>query len=674
MSLNSVNFNNMTLAEKIKLMQMQKSGQTPTATLGSNVNKMNTSIFASTKTAMSQAVANPQNPQVTLKDNNDNVFSQLNMVSGNQQTTSKSELYENPENITTTQDITKAQVQLQTRMAKSGTNPRLEDLSARLEARRNEITSTGNAATGTNTTENKNETNSTDAAGATSNAESSQAQGEKKTSEAQDEQKEARSMSKDAKADAKALTKDSKNLNKQMKAAQRNIQKSGQEMDKLTAEMDKNQEEIDAYTQEINTLQAEGADSTGAGERSAFSLKLAGDDGNNVKTRGMNSTASAQSTTSSDDTQAKIDNLNSKIDEKVASNTSIGVRMNTIKTTQNKSVTTMQNTVRMKDKYYTKMLKNNQTQDKLTDKMLKAEQKINDAMVTVEKVGKTTEQVGKLTFAAGSAMACYPPTSAAGQTMMNIGTKAQKIGSKVQMVGQYGQAAAQAAISLTYTAQGDIGKALSSASTAVQVGANAVKTNKEMSAKMAELDGKLQAGMEKSATAAAAQEAAKQAKADGTLGDMSKKEYAKNAKAQLDTKVENNELTNKDILAATKGDNAGVNSSNLLDKSADGNVDTSKLKNSATARKDAAKAQKAAKASSTSANGKKQSVFSKGADFLAKNGDKISGALNSAAQKLSKKDTQTQSNPQVARTTTTGTVASAAQMNELARRKKMMGL
>ena len=89
----------MTLAEKIKLMQMQKSGQTPTATLGSNVNKMNTSIFASTKTAMSQAVANPQNPQVTLKDNNDNVFSQLNMVSGNQQTTSKSELYENPENI-----------------------------------------------------------------------------------------------------------------------------------------------------------------------------------------------------------------------------------------------------------------------------------------------------------------------------------------------------------------------------------------------------------------------------------------------------------------------------------------------------------------------------------------------------------------------------------------------
>lgn len=664
----------MTLAEKIKLMQMQKSGQTPTATLGSNVNKMNTSIFASTKTAMSQAVANPQNPQVTLKDNNDNVFSQLNMVSGNQQTTSKSELYENPENITTTQDITKAQVQLQTRMAKSGTNPRLEDLSARLEARRNEITSTGNAATGTNTTENKNETNSTDAAGATSNAESSQAQGEKKTSEAQDEQKEARSMSKDAKADAKALTKDSKNLNKQMKAAQRNIQKSGQEMDKLTAEMDKNQEEIDAYTQEINTLQAEGADSTGAGERSAFSLKLAGDDGNNVKTRGMNSTASTQSTDSSDDTQAKIDNLNSKIDEKVSSNTSIGVRMNTIKTTQNKSVTTMQNTVRMKDKYYTKMLKNNQTQDKLTDKMLKAEQKINDAMVTVEKVGKTTEQVGKLTFAAGSAMACYPPTSAAGQTMMNIGTKAQKIGSKVQMVGQYGQAAAQAAISLTYTAQGDIGKALSSASTAVQVGANAVKTNKEMSAKMAELDGKLQVGMEKSATAAAAQEAAKQAKADGTLGDMSKKEYAKNAKAQLDTKVENNELTNKDILAATKGDNAGVNSSNLLDKSADGNVDTSKLKNSATARKDAAKAQKAAKASSTSANGKKQSVFSKGADFLAKNGDKISGALNSAAQKLSKKDTQTQSNPQVARTTTTGTVASAAQMNELARRKKMMGL
>lgn len=674
MSLNSVNFNNMTLAEKIKLMQMQKSGQTPTATLGSNVNKMNTSIFASTKTAMSQAVANPQNPQVTLKDNNDNVFSQLNMVSGNQQTTSKSELYENPENITTTQDITKAQVQLQTRMAKSGTNPRLEDLSARLEARRNEITSAGNAATGTNTTENKNETNSTDAAGATSNAESSQAQGEKKTSEAQDEQKEARSMSKDAKADAKALTKDSKNLDKQMKAAQRNIQKSGQEMDKLTAEMDKNQEEIDAYTQEINTLQAEGADSTGAGERSAFSLKLAGDDGNNVKTRGMNSTASAQSTTSSDDTQAKIDNLNSKIDEKVASNTSIGVRMNTIKTTQNKSVTTMQNTVRMKDKYYTKMLKNNQTQDKLTDKMLKAEQKINDAMVTVEKVGKTTEQVGKLTFAAGSAMACYPPTSAAGQTMMNIGTKAQKIGSKVQMVGQYGQAAAQAAISLTYTAQGDIGKALSSASTAVQVGANAVKTNKEMSAKMAELDGKLQAGMEKSATAAAAQEAAKQAKADGTLGDMSKKEYAKNAKAQLDTKVENNELTNKDILAATKGDNAGVNSSNLLDKSTDGTVDTSKLKNSATARKEAAKVQKAATASTTSTKGKKQSVFSKGADFLAKNGDKISGALNSAAQKLSKKDTQTQSNTQVARTTTTGTVASAAQMNELARRKKMMGL
>ena len=87
-----------------------------------------------------------------------------------------------------------------------------------------------------------------------------------------------------------------------------------------------------------------------------------------------------------------------------------------------------------------------------------------------------------------------------------------------------------------------------------------------------------------------------------------------------------------------------------------------------------AKAQKAATASTTSTNGKKQSVFSKGADFLAKNGDKVSGALNSAAQKLSKKGAQNQSNPQVARTTTTGTVASAAQMNELARRKKMMGL
>ena len=348
--------------------------------------------------------------------------------------------------------------------------------------------------------------------------------------------------------------------------------------------------------------------------------------------------------------------------------------MNTIKTSQNKSVTTMQNTVRMKDKYYTKMLKDNQAQSKATDKMLSAEQKISDAMVTVEQVGKVTEQVGKVTFAAGSAMACYPPTSAAGHTMMKIGTQAQKIGAKVQMVGQYGQTAAQAAMSLTYAAQGDISKALSSAGSAVQVGANAAKTSKEMSAKMAELDGKLQEGMEKSATATAAQEAAKQAKADGTLGGMSKSEYAKNAKAQLDTKVDNKELTNKDILAATKGDNAGTNSSNLLDKSTDGNVDTGKLKNAATERKDAAKAKKAATASTTSTNGKKQSVFSKGIDFLANNGDKVSGALNSAAQKFAKKDTQTQTNPQVARTNTTGTVASAAKMNELARRKKMMGL
>ncbi len=699
MSMNSVNLNSMSLAEKIKLMQQQKGVGKTTTVQTAKTNSMNTSIFNNPQvrsmnsaqttqgTQGTQGTQTTQGAQTSGKvaaeinvNNNDNIFSKLNMVSTSQTgaagETSGEKLYENPDKLETKQDITKAQTQLQIQMAKTGTNFKLESIAMKLDERLDAIeggqnknfasgVSTTSSSQAAPTSENVSES---DGNSSTQEAESEQATANKKAKESESDQKEAKAMSKDAKADDKALQKDAKALTKQMKSAQTTMQKSQEEMTQLQTQMDQNQLEIDDAVNQITSLQSSQstADSTGAGENSAFSLKLAGEE--DPKTRSMNSTASTGSTGSTSgstgagqDNSAQIDSLMAKIDEKNASNTEIGVRMNTIQTKQNKAVVTMQHTVEMRNKYYTKMQKANQKQEKLTDKMLKVEQKINDIAVTVEKVGDITEKTGKAMEYAGNAMSAYPPTAAAGRALASAGGVVQKVGVVTQTVGQYGQTAAQAAMTLTYAAQGDIAGALQSAGSAIKTGASAVNNTKTMKSQMAAIDESVQQGQEKAAVALASKQAANEAKEAGTLGDMSKKEYAAGVKDQLNNKIKDGSLKQEDLMATVKDKDAGTKINGMVDKN--------KLTADVAAKKTGNVAGKAASKGGSS-------VFQKAGDWLADNGEKVGEQLSSLGQKYSAKKGTPQASAMVAsgRTGSTARPDFSSGRSQLAQRRAKMGL
>ena len=708
MSMNSINLNSMSLAEKIKLMQLQKNGGKTATTQTVQNNSMNTSIFNNPQVKNMNSTQQTQNAQgtqgtqgsqgtnhtagttgtATTGTAKENIFRRLNMISQTGTTAvnqaASDKLYENPDKLETKQDITKAQTQLQVRMAKEGTNSKLEALAMKLEARREALegqtTNGTNGTAGTTSTNTDTQTLGTskaDGEQATKEAESGQESVEKKSKESEADQKEAKDMSKEAKADSKELTKDAKALNKQMNSAKTTMLKSQQEMTQLQTQMDQNQLEIDDALNQINALQTEGTDSTGAGEKSAFSLKLAGEEDNNTpQTRSMNSTASTGSTGTTGaagggssapvDNSAQIDSLTAKIDEKINSNTEIGVRMNKVQTTQGKAVVTMQHTVEIRNKYYSKMQKSNQQQEKLSDKMLKVEQKINDIAATVETVGDITEKVGRGMEIAGNAMAASPcpPVSAAGFALSRAGGVTQKVGVVTQNVGQYGQAAAQTAMSLTYAAQGDIRGALKSAGSAIQTGASAVKGTKEMKSQMAEIDKSVQEGQQKAAVASASKQAANEAKESGKLGDLSKKEYSEGVKTQLNDQMKDGTLKQDDLVKTVKGDDAG--------KKINGMVDQKKIVEDATAKR----AEEAAnKAAGKGAKKAASSTMKKAGDWLVENGDKVGREVSALGDKFSAKKGTPQASAMVASGRTQYQRPDfSSERNELARRRAKMGM
>lgn len=262
---------------------------------------------------------------------------------------------------------------------------------------------------------------------------------------------------------------------------------------------------------------------------------------------------------------------------------------------------------------------NIQKEEKLSDKMLKVEQKINDIAQTVEQVGDITEKVGKGMQYAGNAMAVWPPTAAAGAALARAGGVTQKIGVVTQNVGQYGQFAAQTAMTLTYAAKGDISNALMSAGSAIQTGASAAKGSKEMKSQMKEIDNSVQEGLEKANVSLASREAAKQAKESGALEElgMSKKEYRKGVKEQLNSKLNDGSLSKDELLSMTKADDAG--------KQINGMIDTEKLKDSV-----------AQQAAEKAKNGG-QSVFKKAGNWLAENGQDVGRKLSAAGQEFAAK-------------------------------------
>ncbi len=681
MGTNGVNLNSLSLAEKIKLLrQQQGNGQKTVGQTQPQTDKMNTSIFSSntqTRSVNSQqsTTANAQTRTVNSQQTTGGVLNRTvnaqqatsvntgTSTTGTQPKTSMQRAlenaqnsaasakpsYENPGQLQTKQEITQALTELRTKMMTEGTNGKLEGYERILESKLDKLDEEAktNGANGQDSTNPLRKQNSgasaADASAAQAEAEAGgkEVQNEQKTSESNT--KEAQSLQKSAKSERKSLQKDEKALDKQMKTAQKNLDKGGKEINEISAKMDENQVQIDAALSEIQTLQTAGADSTGVGENSAFSLKLAGEDQGNQagETKGMNAGASTggasagvttSNSTDSTESAAKVQSLQAQIDEKVAENTELGIKMDTVQTSNNKNVRTMNNTVRMKQKYYTKVEKNLKKDEEATNKAIEVEKKIEDIAVTVQKVGDITNKVGQVTYHAGVALSSNPTTAAAGQTMMRVGTTVQKVGTQTENIGKIGQAASQTAQAATYAAQGDIGKALTTAGSAIQTGAAAAKATKNMDKTMEQLDEKLQEGLEKSATAAAAQEAAKQAAESGALNGMTEKEYAKNAKAQLDGLVENNTLDRGNLASIVDGENAGEQVNGMLDK-----------ENLATAASDRA----AKQAQQNAGKGGGESLFNKAGDWLADNGEKAGEQLSQLGQKYTAKNqSQTQQTQQ----------------------------
>ncbi len=270
----------------------------------------------------------------------------------------------------------------------------------------------------------------------------------KQTEEVEAQGKEAKNLQKEAKAAFKSLQRDEKDLNKQYNSTLKTFESEQKELQKL-------QEQAEQEQQELKQLQSEAE-----------------------KLQGSNKP----------EDQEKLKTISARMNAIAANQESYTVKIKATKENLSTTQTKMNTQVKMKQKYYTKMLSTANEADSQNSKIEKFAQKVSDISTTVKNVGNVTQKVGQVMIATGTALSSTVFGAAAGAALIKAGGVVTKVGKTVETVGTCGVAASQVTLAATAAAQGDIGKFISSAASAVQTAGAAVKGVKNLSADIKQID------------------------------------------------------------------------------------------------------------------------------------------------------------------------------------------
>ena len=339
---------------------------------------------------------------------------------------------------------------------------------------------------------------------------------ESQTKAVEQDGKTAESYSKDAQKKQKTLIKDQKSLEKQYKKESQSIQKNQEQITQLTDSLNTENDEVNALQSELEGLLA--ANSTGVGVNSAFSLSLAG-------TEEYQQDMQAQQ---DDPNAARIAELQGQISTKSASMQKTGTKINKLQTSTNKQIKTMH---KVSTKYMAgvqNIQAGLETNKKASDDILEIANKAEEISTTIATAGTSVKYAGAALIALGSSTSwCF----GAGAALIAAGQVMQKVGTVAETIGQYGQLAANVTKTACYAAQGDIAGALTSAGAAIMSGTSAVKGSQEWGNTFAEIDQKATEATQKLAAGVAARETVSQMAESGSLGNLTKKQATKLAKA-----------------------------------------------------------------------------------------------------------------------------------------------
>ena len=546
----SINVNNLSKADLVKLAMKSQSGKTAAANQPSYMTK-NGSIFNA-----------PNAKQTTqTKDAKPTTVSEgIEKLKNSQaQETGEKKLYEDIDSIKTAKEGREAINQLKQDM--NGANllerMKLQKQLNKLEEKQKQlveqefkqsqenlksiargdgaITNDGNAGSGKSSSVDGQDVSADEGKAMANDAEQDNKKAEQDTASVQKDGQQVESYQKDAKKTQKDVKKDEAKFNKEIAKESKAIAKNQAEMAKEAETMAQTKTEIDALQSELQSLTA---DSTGIGENSAFSLKLAGEQ----------STGQSNGASSSDETATRMEELQNQIGIKADSMQASGQKLQKLQTSTNKSITVMHNKVRLKSIYYQKAQKTMETQQKTTDKILDGAQKFDDAMQVVQQTGKTLQYVGKGMMIAGKALASNPFTAAAGAALISAGGFTQKAGTVTEMVGQYGSAAANVVKTACHVADGNFAAALQTAGSAIQSGAAALKTTQGLDKQMDAIDSQVEQAQTEAAASVQAKEMAKELKESGKLDEMgmTQKQASSTIKGNIMNDVNSGKLEYKD--------------------------------------------------------------------------------------------------------------------------------
>lgn len=371
-------------------------------------------------------------------------------------------------------------------------------------------------------------------------AEKENAKLEHQTAQTKKDARTVRNFSKSSQKSGKDIKKDEAKLNKEIASESAKIRQNQAAISKESQTMEQTSTEIAALQSELQSLTA---DRTGIGEKSAFSLKLAGEQ--NDQNGGKVNANSGNSD--------RIAELQNQIGVKADSMSASSQKLTKLQTSTNKSITVMHNKVTLKSQYYLKTQKTIQAQQKEESGIMKVAQKIDDISQAVTTTGSVLQKVGTGMIAAGAAMSWL---GGAGAALISAGKVVKQVGSVTEMVGQYGQTAANITKAACNIAEGNFAAALQSVGTAMQTGAAAIKSTNGLKENMKAISQEAENAQTKLAAGVTARETAKQLKESGGLDSvgLTQKEARKQIQGQLMEKAQNGQavVSNGRLQVASK--------------------------------------------------------------------------------------------------------------------------
>lgn len=336
---------------------------------------------------------------------------------------------------------------------------------------------------------------------------------EKQTTQTEANTKEMNKLSKNSVKLNKELNKSEKKFNKQMQKDTKEVQENEKQIQKEIKAIEEKSMQVTDMQRELESLQSSGGDA-----------------------KRMQELAQQIGTTA---------------DSMVESRANI----QKLQTATSKKIATMNRVTMSQSKYYLKLEKGIEDNQKTSDKVLKVAEKIDDISQTVSQVGSITKKVGKGMIITGQAMSCNPFTAAAGAALISAGGFTEKAGTVVELVGNYGSAAANVTKAACHAANGNFAAALQCAGSAIQSGAAAAKGTKELDKSFKAVDEQVKSAQDQLAAGTAAKQAAAELEKNGELGGMTKKQAAAGMKEELLGQMQNGQVDGKELLNQVKNKN-----------------------------------------------------------------------------------------------------------------------